>query len=78
MKNIILINLFFLSAIGFSQTQAEHTTLTKEILLTVPAPEVVEAEVLPVEIEITETEERIITKKTYQRIIVFTSEIKED
>lgn len=78
MKNIILIGLSLLSFSAFSQGQTGQLTITKGEVLAAPTAEVVEAEVLPVIIEVKETEERIITKKTYAKIIIITSEIKEE
>ena len=78
MKNILLFGLSLLSFAAISQNQVGQLTITKENQLTPPSQEIIQPDLLPVIIQIEETEERIFTKKKYARITIITSEIKEE
>lgn len=71
---VIAIGIMF-SFNSFSQLEPTIKEAHQKKIVT---PETSSTEIQTVEIEVTEMEERIITKKTYPRMIIFISEKKEE
>lgn len=74
MKTLVIVFGILFSVNSLGQIGPSIKEGHQKIVIT---PETAPKELLNVEIEVTESEERIITKKTYPRMVIFISEKKE-